>query len=886
VTEPAQQQPPPAAEQQVPVFNPTGKLVTLAPGDLDAALDPETGGYRMASPEEVAQYQAEQNAGRSASDLLREHGVNSPLASTAANIVFGPGGRPAALREGALSGLTAGLSRVGEAKLAGLALGSRAENAVKQQVRDLETSYPDTYRAGEYGGMATGALVGGAGGAGALFPTAGIGAVGGAVEAGVGRSLAGLAARGALGRAAAAGLELGARGAAEGALFGGVSELSEEMLGDHDLNAEKIIAAAGQQGIYGSLLGVGLGGAGSLAKSGALGLKSLAESTLAENAGTLRGAADEQFWRALSAPKQVAKEAEARFPGGTKGLGQVVRKYDIAGEDWQQAMSSGHPAAMLPKVDEALDSVGKAIGEIHGTSPATVKFGDLYRALDSAISKAEGQAGREGVAKSLAAYRASLAAHLGQAEQLATLRRADMLGSPKQIVVPDAVPAEVSGSPFGPSPQEKLRARALRGVELNAARAAREAAAQGAEMPVADVIRQRKALDDLVYGEAKSLDPNQRVALLREIRSGINKLTVDAIDEAAAKAGNPDVGARLRALSHDYQGLSLIEKGLQSSSAGGASNLSFGIMEGLYGGTGAKLGSEIGGLAAGAIGATGGGLAGGVLGGVGGRLLRQRGNALAGHLLDKLADFAEMQRQIRTVDEQITRSARGLVSASTEKPKLGAGERTPAKPTTPIAQRYARALEASAKLDSEAKDLADRITRDPIPNAPKTSASLSTAALRSAAYLASQRPPSTAQPMLGPMPKPSTDSVTAASYLRTHEAVANPMSALKDFERGQVTPEAVRALQVVSPKMFEQLQREVVTVIGDRLASGKPVPFQTRLKLGILLGVETDPALNPKMLAALQGSISAPPEEPGPKPRATPVNLKSNPTGLDKLEAS
>jgi hypothetical protein len=112
------------------------------------------------------------------------------------------------------------------------------------------------------------------------------------------------------------------------------------------------------------------------------------------------------------------------------------------------------------------------------------------------------------------------------------------------------------------------------------------------------------------------------------------------------------------------------------------------------------------------------------------------------------------------------------------------------------------------------------------------------------------------------------------------------MAALKQFERGQVTPEAVQTLRVVSPKMFEQLQREVITLVGDRLAAGNPVPFPTRLKLGILLGVETDPALNPKMLAALQESIATAPEEPGPKPRTTPVNLKSTATGLDKLETN
>jgi len=826
-------QPSQAADEQVPVWNPHGELVTIAKGDLARATQYEQG-YRPASAEEVSQHEAEkQSKGRTYAHL-RQEGWSPVTAGTAA--AFFPGGALGAAQQATLSGFTGGLGNVGEAKLAGLVLGDKYEASVKKAIQNMQLAHPDIWTAGEVGGMALGALTGSAAGGGALgaaskaIPSVGIGAVGEGVGGLVARQTAELAAKGALGRTAASALEYGARGAVENALYGGVSELSEQMLGDHELNAEKIIAHAAEQGVYGAVFGAGLGAAGSLAKTGVRSLKGLA----GENASVVRAAADEQAWRSLNAPKSVAKEAEARFPGGARGLGAVANEHGIV-----EAAASG-PEAALAKANEAVETVGKKIGEIHAASPATISSDAMLADFDKQLSKLEKSGFHQDTLRGLRQAKVEFATAIGALDHEA-LARGEMAFLDRPV-------------------------------------------------PVQEAITQRKFLDQRVYQEVRALDPNMRVGLLREFRGDLQGQIVKAIDEAGAKAGTPELGAQLKKLSRDYQGLSLIEDGLESAVAGKQTQQLFGLGDKVIGVAGAHAGAVAGGFIGGAPGAFVGGQLGGAGGAIVNKVVRERGNAYAAKLLYKLADYAEAQKAITAVDQQVAKSARGMLAdhvkgttasvvRSNVEPEAAKRNKTPS-----VRERYNNAVKANAQMQADASGMLDRLTQHPVEHLPKTSAAVTTGLLRSAAYVAAQQPPSHAQMTLGTTPRASVDDVTASAYLRTHATATDPMSALKDFERGHVTPEAVQTLRVVSPKLFEQLQMQALTVIGERMEAGKPVSFQARLKMGLLLGIETDPALNKKLYNVLQGSLAAEPEDEGPKPRKQPVKLDAKPQGLDRLE--
>lgn len=178
-----------------------------------------------------------------------------------------------AYTQGVSQGFTGGAASVGMKTIIGEVGGEKAAHAYGQTAHDVSETHAGLHSAGELAGFIGGAVAGGPkaglGGAGKLIPGVGIGALGGLAEQGAARVLAPIAARGAIGRALATGGELAARGAVEGALYGGAHQITEDMLGDHAVVADKVFAASGMGALYGGAGGAALGAGGSLAASGA-----------------------------------------------------------------------------------------------------------------------------------------------------------------------------------------------------------------------------------------------------------------------------------------------------------------------------------------------------------------------------------------------------------------------------------------------------------------------------------------------------------------------------------------------------------------------------------------------------------------------------------------
>lgn len=87
------------------------------------------------------------------------------------------------------------------------------------------------------------------------------------------------------------------------------------------------------------------------------------------------------------------------------------------------------------------------------------------------------------------------------------------------------------------------------------------------------------------------------------------------------------------------------------------------------------------------------------------------------------------------------------------------------------------------------------------------------------------------------------------SWLRFTRAAENPMTMVEDLENRELSQESVEAVRTLYPKLFES----VVAKVQEHLASAdKLPPYKDRLQLGILLGVPTDPSLNPERIQATQ----------------------------------
>lgn len=225
------------------IVDPQGRVVEADAANIPRLLD---SGYRLANDQEIQTEHERQQYGE------------------------GFGNEAAAFGEGALSGATVGLSDLA-AKY--VAPEYAADLAKRRQYNETAAALGEG--AGVLGAtLVSGGLLGEAGlaarGAQAVTaPARGLLAVGEGLTQGAARLLGTEGATGVLGQAARQAAAYGVGGAAEGALFGAAKTVTDDLLNDHELSAERIKMGAGEGALYGGLLGSGMGFTGSVLGSGA-----------------------------------------------------------------------------------------------------------------------------------------------------------------------------------------------------------------------------------------------------------------------------------------------------------------------------------------------------------------------------------------------------------------------------------------------------------------------------------------------------------------------------------------------------------------------------------------------------------------------------------------
>jgi hypothetical protein len=117
-------------------------------------------------------------------------------------------------------------------------------------------------------------------------------------------------------------------------------------------------------------------------------------------------------------------------------------------------------------------------------------------------------------------------------------------------------------------------------------------------------------------------------------------------------------------------------------------------------------------------------------------------------------------------------------------------------------------------------------------------------------------------------------SLEVAEFARYAAAAEDPLGVVERAVTGNVTPEDIETLQVVYPEMFRAVRDAVMMQMAD---IREQIPYERRLVMGILLGLPTDPSLDPEILAMLQDVYAARvPEEiegkPAPKPEMSGIS--------------
>lgn len=194
-------------------------------------------------------------------------------------------------------------------------------------------------------------------------------------------------------------LAKGASGAIETSLFSAGQELSEDTLGNHEVNAEKLMAA----GLHGALLGGALGGVAGL--GGEL-LGTAGKTVLGKVSPKMEELAEEQAFRAINPRKKFTQLAERA--GGTRAVGRTLLDQGLvsAGDDVE---------AIAPKLTAKRAEVGEQLGgmldrldTLGGEGPSVARI--LERTQKEILAPLEKMPGYESITSGVKGYLESFAA--------------------------------------------------------------------------------------------------------------------------------------------------------------------------------------------------------------------------------------------------------------------------------------------------------------------------------------------------------------------------------------------------------------------------------------------------------------------------------------------
>ena len=150
--------------------------------------------------------------------------------------------------------------------------------------------------------------------------------------------------------------------------------------------------------------------------------------------------------------------------------------------------------------------------------------------------------------------------------------------------------------------------------------------------------------------------------------------------------------------------------------------------------------------------------------------------------------------------------------------------------------------------------------------APQTAQALIAADQRGLDYLSDyfRQKPSTGNPMLDRAMRhvpPTEDEVhDAALALRT---VRQPLAVLTSLKRGTLTLKESDALRAVYPELWNDVRTEAMRQIAG---SDTDLPYQDRIRLGLLLDMDLEPSVRPEAIALYQSFYNRPPEQESPRP--------------------
>jgi hypothetical protein len=365
------------------------------------------------------------------------------------------------------------------------------------------------------------------------------------------------------------------------------------------------------------------------------------------------------------------------------------------------------------------------------------------------------------------------------------------------------------------------------------------------------IFDQKRALGDLVYKEAKALDPGGRVEQLRAIYGRLSSVEVHAIDAAATEAGD-GAGALLKARKN-YQALSIAKNALDETSSRMATNRNVSLS---------------GYLAAG-MAASGGHLLAAPIVAIAHETARRRGNAFLASTLDKLGAFQTVAKKGAEVESQINKGVRAFASRA-----RGELKSLPAAKVTGEKLREEFDRRAADVTDSVGENHGD-VVQTLAKHAPGVSANFTDSATRATTWLAEQ------MPKPAPIGSKTVSDQDAKRWLLQARAIDDPVGTItRGMANGNLSPVEVDAIRQcgayteLDKYIQQRFAEEAAKTFKGQLAGQAPYPL--RRDLALLFDMP-EWSMSPEGIKTLQANTQAPPGGAGGKPGASGVNSPKRP---------
>ncbi len=167
--------------------------------------------------------------------------------------------------------------------------------------------------------------------------------------------------------------------------------------------------------------------------------------------------------------------------------------------------------------------------------------------------------------------------------------------------------------------------------------------------------------------------------------------------------------------------------------------------------------------------------------------------------------------------------------------------------------------------------------------APKTAGAVAATAARMVDYLGQIAPIGVVQLSLAGKKKVVYNDEDLARYARVSAALKNPEAVVESAAHGRMSGDQIKAMKFVFPSHYEQIRQTAIRHIAQLELDGKldDMPYDQKAQMAAMLGVKADPSTSGEFTASMQLSKApiqpAPAQGPGAaRPRGAPSSVKAS----------